>query len=63
MKLTIEQLLEVHTAMSNAMVFMDEHPAMMVNSGQYWHRLNNARNIIRVAIESTGATVEIEGRK
>jgi hypothetical protein len=59
MKLTIKQLMEIHEAMTQAMDFMDNNLGIVHGTGSSWGELNKARAIIRVAIESTGATVDI----
>lgn len=58
MSLTIKQLMQVHEAIVQAMSAMDR--VSMQDHGQSWRDLNYARAIVRVAIESTGAVVELE---
>jgi hypothetical protein len=55
--ITIKQLMEIHEAITQAMRAMDH--AEMNDCGQSWHDLSRARVIVRTAIESTGAVVEI----
>lgn len=57
-KITIRELLQVHTSLVETLSNIDELPPG-VTRAQTWHNLTTARNIIESAIESTGAVVEI----
>lgn len=60
-QITIKHLMTVYEAIIQAMSQMDR--VDMLDCGQSWAALNEARNIIRVVIENTGATVAIKGEE
>jgi len=55
----IDDLLTIHTTLVEVMADIDNLPPGIARA-HTWHKLNTARNIIRVAIEKTGAKVEVK---